>query len=613
MLEQKPYIVPVPKKLIIEGNEYFAFKGSDHIIYRQDSNLPSEGYNLEISKTGVSITSSSAAGAYYGKVTLNQILSQYGNQLPCLRIEDAPDFENRGVMLDIGRDKIPSMKSIYELIDMLSELKYNELQLYMEGYAFEYKEFKRIFSEETPITAEEYKLLDAYARKRFIKLVPNQNCFGHMAPWLAKDEFKELAENNDGIEFVPGLKMPSSTLNPLDPKTLELVTKMFDELLPNFSADVVNINFDEPFELGTGKSREACAERGLGTIYLEYLLKVCDIVKKHGKKPMFWGDIILKHPELVKQLPKDITVLDWNYEGFSSFEPHCKLLSDCQVPFYVCPGTSAWGSIAGRTSNMKMNIFNAAKNGKKYGANGILITDWGDLGHWHTPVISYPGYVLGAAAGWNVSECKDADIEGYLDRYIFKDSTSNMGKMALELGEYSKFEKAYFPNYTLTFSLLAIQGLSSREELENRIKGLLGAIGAMMGDASIGQDYRFDYDVSGLNELLNRCEAVICIAKMDNDNALLITEEYKNTIGLLRHAANLINFILNEDKLEVKEKLDSINGLRKEISEFIANYERVWRARNREGGLKRSSTQFYNLQKQYEEKQVQITETIGDY
>ena len=70
---------------------------------------------------------------------------------------------------------------------------------------------------------------------------------------------------------------------------------------------------DETFELGKGKSKEACEEKGVGRVYLEYLLKIHKLVSERGKKMMFWGDIIANHPDLVPELPKDIIALEWGY------------------------------------------------------------------------------------------------------------------------------------------------------------------------------------------------------------------------------------------------------------------------------------------------------------
>lgn len=281
--------------------------------------LHQQGYHLELNGNVITISYSEAPGLNYALVTLEQLLRRYASELSNCLIADEPDFDTRGVMLDIGRNKIPTMETLYALIDKMAELKLNHLQLYMEGYCFEYEKYKELFPDETPVTAEEFRQLNAYAKTRFIDLVPNQNCFGHMAPWLTKDVFRDLAENADGIAITPTFRLPPSTLNPLDPRSIELVTDLFDELLPNFSSDFVNINLDEPFGLGAGKSKERADEIGVGQLYIAFAGQVLDVIRKYGKKALIWGDILTKYPEIISFLPKDVTVLDWN-DGYHLFD-----------------------------------------------------------------------------------------------------------------------------------------------------------------------------------------------------------------------------------------------------------------------------------------------------
>jgi hypothetical protein len=67
----------------------------------------------------------------------------------------------------------------------------------------------------------------------------------------------------------------------------------------------------------------------------------------------------------------------------------------------VCPGTSSWNTVVGRTDNAIANLVNAAHHGRENGAVGYLITDWGDNGHWQTLPVSYLGFLAGAGLAWN--------------------------------------------------------------------------------------------------------------------------------------------------------------------------------------------------------------------
>src|SRR5205085_841863 len=103
--------------------------------------------------------------------------------LPELRINDSPDFAVRGIMLDISRDKVPTMPTLFALVDLFAELKINQLQLYTE-HTFAYANHPDVWRDASPMTPDEIKTLDAYCRTKFIELVPNQNSFGHMERWL---------------------------------------------------------------------------------------------------------------------------------------------------------------------------------------------------------------------------------------------------------------------------------------------------------------------------------------------------------------------------------------------------------------------------------------------
>ena len=54
------------------------------------------------------------------------------------RLRDHPDLPVRGVMLDISRDKVPTMDSLQAVIDRLASLKVNQVQLYSE-HTFAYR------------------------------------------------------------------------------------------------------------------------------------------------------------------------------------------------------------------------------------------------------------------------------------------------------------------------------------------------------------------------------------------------------------------------------------------------------------------------------------------
>jgi hexosaminidase len=82
-----------------------------------------QGYYLVIAPGGIHVSGHDEAGVFYGLCTLIQIMDQAGGELPCLQIQDWPDFPVRGVMLDISRDKVPSMGTLFSLVELLASWK----------------------------------------------------------------------------------------------------------------------------------------------------------------------------------------------------------------------------------------------------------------------------------------------------------------------------------------------------------------------------------------------------------------------------------------------------------------------------------------------------------
>ena len=356
----------------------------------RDTSLRHQAYRLIMNPGEILLLYSSEEGLHYALVTLKVLKFNYGNNIPCADIQDSPDLPVRGLMLDISRNKVPTLQTLVGIVELLGDLKYNHLELYIEGFSFAYPSFQNLWEGKlTPLTGIEIQKLDSVCRENYIDLVPNQNSLGHMDAWLATNEYKDLAECPKGYKLL-GLISMKSTLDPNDPRSLNLVERMTDDLLPNFTSSAFNVNLDEPFELGMGKSKKISRKMGVENVYLDYTMKMHDMALARNKKMLMWGDIGLRHRDILGRLPKDITLLDWGYEALYPFEKNSHRLDSAGVSFYVCPGTSSWTSITGRTVNMLDNIENAALNGKKYGAKGMLVTDWGDMGHWQYLPVAMP-------------------------------------------------------------------------------------------------------------------------------------------------------------------------------------------------------------------------------
>ena len=556
--------------------ELTAYRGEDAsrigCLLEIDAELVSqpEGYHLTIDETRIRIVGHDEAGLFYGAMTLKQIASQAGGkgQLPCLSIEDHPDFPHRGIVRDISRDKVPTLDSLYAIVDLMAEWKMNELQLYME-HTFAYRDHQEVWEKASPLTGEDILALDAYCRERHVTLVPNQNSFAHMGRWLEHAAYRGLAE----VPEAPG------TLCPVDPNSIRFLAGLYDELLPHFSSPWANVGCDETWDLGTGRSKAAADERGVGRVYLEFLSKINDLVRERGKTMQFWGDIILNHPELIPELPEGAIALAWGYEAEHPYADQCAKFAAAGVPFYVCPGTSAWNTIVGRTENAVGNLLNAAENGLASGASGYLVTDWGDGGHWQQLPISYLGYAYGAALSWAVNPNRVADLPRLLDRYAFQDRAGVLGQMAYDLGNVYLETGVLTGNSNVFGQLLANPNLSMEAVPWNALEvaGLERAIGS-------------------LDELEVRLEE----ADSALPDAEVVVGEFRNGIALARHASHLCAARLAAGRVEVPQlPAEARAELAAELEPILTEFRRLWLLRNRPGGLEDSVGRFERLLASY--------------
>jgi hypothetical protein len=528
-------------------------------------------YELIISSGCIDLMATDPAGIFYGVQTLCQIIKQsQTGHIPCLKITDWPDFPTRGVMLDISRDKVYQMHTLYDLIDKLASWKINQLQLYTE-HTFAYQGHEKVWRNASPMTPEEIQNLDQYCKERFIELIPNQNSFGHMHRWLKHPEYQHLAETTEPFQTPWGkiLYEPFS-LAPTISESYEFIMGLYDQLLPNFSHKMINVGCDETFDLGAGRSKDACHSKGKGRVYLEYLLALYSNLSQRGYRMQFWGDIILKYPELIPELPGDVIALDWGYEHDHPFEKDTRLFRDAGIPYYVCPGTSSWNSIGGRVNNMRENIRNASDFGLLNGAQGLLNTDWGDYGHWQQLPVSYPGLVCGAAFSWCFENNQKIDLADALNRVVFMDDRKIMGNILIEIGNVYQDLKILPPNSSIIFWMLQEKTIDQPKFRELSRETLLKTN-------------------EKLNNLLSKLEG----CNMKIKDAALIQQEIRLTINLMIHACKRGLFVLHNDKTTTSSQM------LREIRNLIEEFRQTWLARNRIGGLSDSLHRFIPMIKSY--------------
>jgi hexosaminidase len=346
-----------------------------------------EGYALRVTPQGITISAGAEAGLFYGVQTLRQLLRTHGGRIPAMTIRDRPVLAHRGVMLDVSRGKVPTLATLIALVDGLAAYKYNQLQLYVE-HTFHFPSHPAIGAGTNPLTAEDILALDEYCRARHVELVPNLQSFGHQRHLLSLPQYRHLDE--------VGWRW---SLTPAREQTYSLLDDLYADFLPAFSSRWLNVDCDETWDLGTGQSKSLAAELGNGRLYLRHILRLRELAAKHGRRIMLWADVLHHYPELVPELPDDVLLLDWEYEAADHY-PSTEALGKSGRPFWVCPGTSSWNTLFPRLDNALGNIRHFVRDGLAAGATGMLLTDWGDYGHYQPLSLSWYAYVFGAATAW---------------------------------------------------------------------------------------------------------------------------------------------------------------------------------------------------------------------
>jgi hypothetical protein len=294
-----------------------------------------------------------------------------------------------------------------------------------------------------------------------------------------------------------------------------------------------------------------------------------------------WGDILVHYPELVRELPRDLVALDWGYEAGHPFASECRLFAEAGLRFHVCPGTSSWNSLGGRPGNARANITAAAREGRDSGASGLLLTDWGDNGHWQQLPVSYPAYVYAAAAAWNPGSEESLDVERFLSAQVFGDETGATARALALLGETgsSPALRPALPNATV-LGVLLLLGLQPyhRQALE-RFRG-----------------YRFEPEEAFVEQALR----LLAEARPLADDGELAREELGLTAGLLGHAARLGRNRFATPGLDTRGiPRAERRRLAEELDGLIVDYRRLWLARSRPGGLVDSAGRMLALRESY--------------
>lgn len=349
------------------------------IILDLNPQLPAEAYKLNVSKKQVRIEASRPAGFYYALQTLKQLMprnvmagvatsdhSQWS--LPSVEIEDAPRFEWRGFMLDEGRHFF-GKDEIKRVIDMMAIYKMNRFHWHLtedQGWRIEIKKYPKLtetgawrnskvlaYGDVKPdgeryggfYTQKDIKEIVAYAKKKFIEIIPEIDIPGHsQAAVAAYPEFLACdPENKHEVWLQQGIS--TDVINVANPKAMQFAKEVIDELTELFPFNYIHLGGDE-CPTNKWQKNDECkkllSEIGSSNfrdlqIYFYKQLKDYIATKPADQQCqlIFWNEVLHGNTSI---LGNDITIMAWigaNAAAKQAAKQGMNTILSPQIPYYI--------------------------------------------------------------------------------------------------------------------------------------------------------------------------------------------------------------------------------------------------------------------------------------
>jgi hexosaminidase len=246
---------------------------------RSLARLGEEGYLLDVRSGGVTLRAHGAAGLFYAVQTIRQLLPPaifreapmqgIDWSMPAVSIEDYPRFQWRGGHLDVARHFMPK-EFVKKYIDLLALHKMNVFHWHLtedQGWRLEIKQYPKLtevgaWRKETLVgrarqgtpptfdgkrhggfyTQEDAKEIVAYARTRYVTVVPEIEMPGHAVAAIAA--YPELGVTGEPMEVAKTWGIFSDILN-AEPSTIKFMQNVLAEVLEIFPGRYIHIGGDE--------------------------------------------------------------------------------------------------------------------------------------------------------------------------------------------------------------------------------------------------------------------------------------------------------------------------------------------------------------------------------
>ena len=437
--------------------------GKAHIVIRIDENIANEGYKLSVTPKRIEVVAAKPAGLFYAFQTLKQLMPRNVMagvpdetvkewSVPCVEIADEPRFSWRGFMLDEGRH-FYGKEEIKKIIDVMAAYKMNRFHWHLtedQGWRIEIKKYPKLtevgawrdskvcaWGDVKPdgiryggfYTHEEIKEVVAYAKERFVEIIPEVDIPGHSQAAVASyPEFLACdPENKHEVWLSQGVS--SDVINVANPLAVQFAKDVIDELTELFPFGYIHLGGDEcptyKWERNSdcqAMLKEICSDnyRDLQIHFYKQLLDhVAQKPLDKQRKLVFWNEVLHGNTE---SLGTDITIMAWiGADGAAkdaAMRGMTTILSP-QIPYYINrrqsrletePKSQGHGDeTVERVYNYKpMNGVDEKLQPKYLGVQANFWTEWVI----EPSVVQYlmlPRLAAVAEAGWTPAELRNYD------------------------------------------------------------------------------------------------------------------------------------------------------------------------------------------------------------
>lgn len=299
------------------------------IIFKLNSELKKEEYELNVSKNGIQIIASTNTGWFYGIQSLMQLFpdnlgfqDEASINIPEIKIKDAPRFIWRAFMLDEAR-YFKGVQQVKMLLDEMARLKMNVFHWHLtddQGWRIEIKKYPLLteigstrtstqvghLQWDSPIqsaephsgfyTQNEIKEIVKYASERHITIVPEIEMPGHAMAAIAS--YPWLGTNKKEIEVPIKFGVSEDVYDISDPKVYQFLTDVLDEVMDLFPSKVIHIGGDEVKYTHWKNSETVQAymqENKLATpadLQVFFTNKISKYLESKGRYMMGWNEIM---------------------------------------------------------------------------------------------------------------------------------------------------------------------------------------------------------------------------------------------------------------------------------------------------------------------------------